>query len=631
MNSLGLLELSEPVSFDPVGPVTSVFFDTKNQQVFSVRSGGATGIVVKTPKKQQKTFVLEDKGPVLSIKLSTNQKVLSVQRKKNGLDFHNIDGAGQVDPQEYSLSAKNKGSGILGYIWTGMEELATISEVGIDIYSILPAKKMVKYIRSSNTSVSWFVSCPSSSCPSSNIIVTASKTETNSLQVWSISSSNIFKLPGIDLCGSVVTEKDVSLLTVYEQTFIRVNLVMEGVLRGVQLYSAGQDQVTLTHQLAVSLTGLIAVQTLDNLILVHSLQDSSTQIFDIACSRFTQTQLASKPLEHEPILPETSLTEKGSCVPLEYAPSWVIFLPNILVDARHGDMWSLGLRLRRAECSDPVDLCLFHLHRAGGKPHLLDHLKQALRDPSVSLSKYSLMFGEIMKSYHQHMHPGELTILQTVGRSGLAWVQPAVVLDQSDIFTAVLAPAEKEGVGLVRLQGVLVELLLVLTSLKLPARQFILEMFINLAVKTEQYYQMHQYIQYGVVTDSKHLACILLSLESVYPPARQIALDMMSRLGNSVEELIEICLSEGKVVQAINLARDCGFGDTMCARKYLEAAKDQDTLAFFNVFSYFEERNLRLRGSARFQSEEKCERFVNRFKELFLLQAEVPQTTTGGS
>ena len=78
MNSLGLLELSEPVSFDPVGPVTSVFFDTKNQQVFSVRSGGATGIVVKTPKKQQKTFVLEDKGPVLSIKLSTNQKARAI-------------------------------------------------------------------------------------------------------------------------------------------------------------------------------------------------------------------------------------------------------------------------------------------------------------------------------------------------------------------------------------------------------------------------------------------------------------------------------------------------------------------------------------------------------------------------
>ena len=33
MNPYGLLELSEPVSFEPVGPVTSVFYDAKNKQV----------------------------------------------------------------------------------------------------------------------------------------------------------------------------------------------------------------------------------------------------------------------------------------------------------------------------------------------------------------------------------------------------------------------------------------------------------------------------------------------------------------------------------------------------------------------------------------------------------------------
>ena len=44
-----------------------------------------------------------------------------------------------------------------------------------------------------------------------------------------------------------------------------------------------------------------------------------------------------------------------------------------------------------------------------------------------------------------------------------------------------------------------------------------------------RYYQLHQFIQYGVITDSKHIACLLLSLESVYPPASQIALDMMAR------------------------------------------------------------------------------------------------------
>ncbi len=46
-------------------------------QVFSVRSGGATGIVVKSPGNfGGKTLVLpEDRGPVLSVALSPDQKV----------------------------------------------------------------------------------------------------------------------------------------------------------------------------------------------------------------------------------------------------------------------------------------------------------------------------------------------------------------------------------------------------------------------------------------------------------------------------------------------------------------------------------------------------------------------------
>ena len=33
---IGMLELSPPVTFDPVGPVTTVFFDDKNQQVLHI-------------------------------------------------------------------------------------------------------------------------------------------------------------------------------------------------------------------------------------------------------------------------------------------------------------------------------------------------------------------------------------------------------------------------------------------------------------------------------------------------------------------------------------------------------------------------------------------------------------------
>ena len=67
-------------------------------------------------------------------------------------------------------------------------------------------------------------------------------------------------------------------------------------------------------------------------------------------------------------------------------------------------------------------------------------------------------------------------------------------------------------------------------------RQFLLELMINLCVRTGRLYQLQQYLQYHVITDSKPLACLLLSLESLYPPSRQMALDMMARLGTVTNE-----------------------------------------------------------------------------------------------
>ena len=71
-------------------------------------------------------------------------------------------------------------------------------------------------------------------------------------------------------------------------------------------------------------------------------------------------------------------------------------------------------------------------------------------------------------------------------------------------------------------------------------------------------YQLQQYLQYHVITDSKPLACLLLSLESIHPPSRQMALDMMNRLGTATNEITEILLDNGNVVNAIN------FGEEQC-------------------------------------------------------------------
>ena len=55
------------------------------------------------------------------------------------------------------------------------------------------------------------------------------------------------------------------------------------------------------------------------------------------------------------------------------------------------------------------------------------------------------------------------------------------------------------------------------------------------------------------------LACLLLSLESVYPAAAQLATDMLTRLRNSGEEICEILLSKGKILSAIHFADERGL------------------------------------------------------------------------
>lgn len=112
------LELSkDPIRFDAVSTLTNVFFDDTNRQVkiakpqlctpliitenrlifvwggspkvFAVRSGGATGIVVKGPRADSETysFCMDDKGPIRSIKFSPDHRILAVQRADAEVEF----------------------------------------------------------------------------------------------------------------------------------------------------------------------------------------------------------------------------------------------------------------------------------------------------------------------------------------------------------------------------------------------------------------------------------------------------------------------------------------------------------------------------------------------------------------
>lgn len=602
---MGLLELSAPVKFEPVGPVTTVFFDDKNQQVFSVRSGGATGVTIKSPLGSPPISLrTADQGPIISIKLSPCHSVLAVQRAKQQVDFLNV----SSPETEYSQGARTKNCVVLGFLWTTNTEVVFITDLAIELYSVTPDKRSVKYLRSSSVAVAWFYSCPKE-----GFLATAATMETQTLQVWSLRSGGCYKLGSIEAdSGTTFREKDVAMLRVYGVSYLAVTLLQEGGQQ-VRLYQLANDSLCLKYslQLASSDTapgpwplGPIAIQVVDSLVCVHSQGEGRTRLYDL---RLGDEEGSPCPIPVQPCLPPTAICQEdsGFSQALPYSPSWVVFRPAVLVDARTGNMWTLRLRLEQAQGGDPLTLVQMLLNREGGKAPLLQFLQQCLCSPTLPLPTLGTILGNVVGALQAH--------LKQVGPP------PSVVVDQPDLFTHIFSPAASREVPLDRLQAGLLELLLCLASAGLPPRQFFHELLISLAVQSGQFFQLHQLLQYGVLGDSKPVACLLLSLEAAYPPARQLALDMMSRLGTASEEMVEIFLAQGKLVPALHLVKSAGLVDSVSARKFLEAAdKTGDKLVFFNVFSFFEERNLRMRGSGKFSRGEQCDPYVHKFRGLFV-------------
>ena len=126
------LPLGRAVSFEPAGIVTQIFFDDLNQQVrkkillflykllltffsvfflqiFSVRSGGATGIICKGFRVSEcSTCRVQDLGQIITIKFSPSRKILSIQRKHREVEFWSfsqLGNNGQLDSKSYYKQA----------------------------------------------------------------------------------------------------------------------------------------------------------------------------------------------------------------------------------------------------------------------------------------------------------------------------------------------------------------------------------------------------------------------------------------------------------------------------------------------------------------------------------------------
>ncbi|KAL0117986.1 hypothetical protein PUN28_008988 [Cardiocondyla obscurior] len=637
------LELSpDPIRFESVSCLTNVFFDDSKQQVFAVRSGGVTGVLVKGPD-QNLNFRMEDKGPVISIKFSPDMNILAIQRTNTSVEFVNYSSVSGLDYAEYSQSCKGKNATILGFVWTHGTEILVVTDHGVELFQVNPEKRNVRALKCLSLGVNWFVFCPKS-----YLVLLSSGTIGNQIQALHVTPGNLHKLTKFEIEHGVtkpgklaVSERDVALAVLYGTPCIILLRHQPGANRSigtafVYVYTVHKMMtIKKSHMLKLDVGGRFAINVVDNLIIVHHQASKTSMIFDIMLSGVSDGTVmhhtnitTAKPIKPFNLkVPGATLSDQMYQPCQLYSPNWVVFQPNIIIDVKLGCLWYIELRLETLVklITDKVLLVEFLMHRSNAKQILIQVLQSFMNQLPVSLMEMPIIFDKLNSVYRNYLESEIQNQMGTPLQNNVKNVtiltdnfKYKLLLDQSDMYSHILSKFPEDTIEPKMIIWVLLEYIRSLAEHGIPVQHYLHELVITTLVHRKAYYQLHQLLQYHVVADSKPLACLLLSLENLYPAAHQLALDMLKRLGNAHEEIIEVLLSKGHILAALRYVRSAGMADQISARKFLEAAKaTDDATLFHSVFKFFEQRNLRLHNTTAFTKGEHCQPYVQYFKYLF--------------
>jgi len=108
-------------------------------------------------------------------------------------------------------------------------------------------------------------------------------------------------------------------------------------------------------------------------------------------------------------LPMSAATPVGEKSEIEcelYSVNWVVFQPNVIIDARLGCLWFLQLKLDpiRNLMHDKIRLVEFLLQRSHGKKYLVQLLQSTVLSPSSpDLGLVSGVFDKLNENYRSFL------------------------------------------------------------------------------------------------------------------------------------------------------------------------------------------------------------------------------------
>ncbi|XP_055846328.1 regulator of MON1-CCZ1 complex [Episyrphus balteatus] len=624
-NSLHYIELSKsPIRFDSVSQLTNVFFDESNKQIFAIRSNGTTGVIVKGPTESSViSFCMNDRGTIRSIKFSPDNQVLAVQRRDNSVEF--ICFQGDQPQLDNIITHQAKNAFIYGFVWVHSRECALISSTGVEIYTVIVEKRQVKLVKALAMGVKWFTWC------SEGNIALVCSSDSCTLTPIIIKQKTITKLNKLDLGNPnrEIAEIKVTLSQVYGTLAVLILQSNQNGLMEVEVHLLNGPGLAprKCHILRLGHSGRFAINIVDNLIVVHHQASSTSLLFDIALSGETYDGITY----HAPVTPGRSIRPFALKIPgisldertmqcALYSTNWVLFQPNIVIDGKLGCMWYLYLKIEPL-CSlitDRVRLVEFLLQRTCGKPILLKVLKQLVDEQYNGtllpiLENIFYKINKVYESWVQLQLQTQTAQPSTVKTLPKLPAPPRVLIDQSDMHNSVFSLIPERPYT----ETVLILYLQSLSKHNIAAQEDLSKMIITELIRNRNFDTLRRLVEFSLLMESKPIACFLLSYSNVNPAISQIALDMLSKI-KANEIIIEVLLGQGKVVDALRLAMSLPDGETISARKYLEAAqKSKDDLVFHTVFTYFQTRNLRQRGSAEFLKSEQCYEFMTYYNTLY--------------
>uniref|UniRef100_A0A8C2TCD6 Regulator of MON1-CCZ1 n=1 Tax=Coturnix japonica TaxID=93934 RepID=A0A8C2TCD6_COTJA len=578
---------------------------------------------------------MEDKGEVKCIKFSLGNKILAVQRTSKSVDFLNfIPDSPQI---EYTQECKMKNANILGFCWTSSTEIVFITDQGIEFYQVLPEKRSLKLLKNQSINVNWYMYCPESS-----VILLSTTVLGNVLQPFYFKSGTMSKLSKFEIELPVapkssklsLSERDIAMATIYGQLYVLYlrhhSRTSNSTGAEVVLYHLPREgPCKKTHILKLNRTGKFALNVVDNLVVVHHQDTETSVIFDIKL----RGDFDGSTTIHQFVLPPRSIQPYQ--VPVAVPASVTSQSP---VPCKLCYLWNLQVKLEPVVklLLDKGRLMDFLLQRKECKMVILAVCSQMLSEPERgSLSVIATVFDKLNHEYKKYLEAEQsYTMVVEAGQSRSnpllkRPVRTQAVIDQSDMYTHVLSVfTEKKEAPHKFTIAVLMEYIRSLNQFQIAVQHYLYELVIKTLVQHNLFYTLHQFLQYHVLSDSKPLACLLLSLESIYPPAHQLSLDMLKRLSTANDEIVEVLLSKHQVLAALRFIRGIGGHDSISARKFLDAAKQaDDEMLFYTIFRFFEQRNQRLRGNPSFTPGEHCEEHVTFFKQVFGEQALMKPTT----